>query len=779
MADATSPSNINQQIATDFQNNKESFVPRLRWTPGIKIKDTDLEDSSELYDSTSGSTDEYDSDTSYESEDTDANLKPNLGENWQFATDLWNEPFSFSPPFCDTTTSDMTFDRGTITSEVWGADESRSHQDTNDSIVVSVSKKKKGNRVYDKRHYCLYCSKPYAKMARHLETAHATKADVVKAVGFPKGSKERKKALDYIRNKGNYAHNAAIMEAGKGELVPCKRPPKEAQGIDFMHCAYCQGLFTRKVLWRHMQTCKLKPGSVGPKPGKNRVQSLCTYTAPVPLKVNQQLWKVISAMNPDPVTDIIKNDNVILDLGQHLLNKGGMSANNQLYVREKMREMGRLIHSARRVTTLQAMEDFIHPEKYSEIVKAVQITCGYDGDTKKFVTPSLAIKLGNALVKVSKFLKAQGLISNNRELVKNASEFQEIHNEKWNEMVSATALRNIAEAKWNVPTLMPFTEDVQKMHHFLGQMQDECSNALSKSPSVKAWIDLTKVCLTQTILFNRCREVHVESMPLSAFLSRDSSDSHQDVDWALTEVEKRFCRHFTRIVIRGKEGRPLPILLTPKMLCALELLVMHRETCGVLKDNSHMFARPRAMTHFRGSECLRGVAKACGAKCPKSLTSTKLRKHAATISAVLNMTDAEMEQVANFLGHDIRIHGELYQLPEKTLRLAKLSKVLMALERGRFAEFHGKNLDEITVDPDEKVLVCDEEDGSRKEGHCSSVDDMLAERNEVPPPPKRCKPQSAADEESPGVSAEKPSTKNLPRGEHPGSRRKCRQWRGT
>uniref|UniRef100_A0A3Q3KSK0 Uncharacterized protein n=1 Tax=Monopterus albus TaxID=43700 RepID=A0A3Q3KSK0_MONAL len=152
------------------------------------------------------------------------------------------------------------------------------------------------------------------------------------------------------------------------------------------------------------------------------------------------------------------------------------------------------------------------------------------------------------------------------------------------------------------------------------------------------------------------------------------------------------------------------------MLCALELLVMHRETCGVLKDNSHMFARPRAMTHFRGSECLRGVAKACGAKCPKSLTSTKLRKHAATISAVLNMTDAEMEQVANFLGHDIRIHGELYQLPEKTLRLAKLSKVLMALERGRFAEFHGKNLDEITVDPD-KVLVCDEEDGSRKEGH--------------------------------------------------------------
>ena len=37
-----------------------------------------------------------------------------------------------------------------------------------------------------------------------------------------------------------------------------------------------------------------------------------------------------------------------------------------------------------------------------------------------------------------------------------------------------------------------------------------------------------------------------------------------------------------------------------------------------------------------------------------------------------------MDQLANFLGHDIRIHREFYRLPEKTLQLAKVSKVLMA-----------------------------------------------------------------------------------------------------
>ena len=60
------------------------------------------------------------------------------------------------------------------------------------------------------------------------------------------------------------------------------------------------------------------------------------------------------------------------------------------------------------------------------------------------------------ILKASKLLKAWGLISNNKELVKNASEFQEVHQEKWNEMISATALRNIREAKRNVPTVMPF-----------------------------------------------------------------------------------------------------------------------------------------------------------------------------------------------------------------------------------------------------------------------------------------------------------------------------------
>ena len=64
------------------------------------------------------------------------------------------------------------------------------------------------------------------------------------------------------------------------------------------------------------------------------------------------------------------------------------------------------------------------------------------------------------------------------------------------------------------------------------------------------------------------------------------------------------------------------------------------------------------------------------------------------------MNDTDMDQLANFMGHDIRIHREYYRLPEGTLQLAKISKVLMAPEQGKLADFKGKNLDEIEIHPD-------------------------------------------------------------------------------
>lgn len=140
--------------------------------------------------------------------------------------------------------------------------------------------------------------------------------------------------------------------------------------------------------------------------------------------------------------------------------------------------------------------------------------------------------------------------------------------------------------------------------------------------------------------------------------------------------------------------------MTPAMQESLDLLVSKRQECGVPRDNMYLFARPSTFTCYRGSDCLRQFAKICGAKRPESLTSTKLCKQTGTLSQVLNLSNTELDQLADFLGHDIRVHRQFYRLPEGTLQLAKISKVLMALEQGRLSEFKGKTLDDISIDPE-------------------------------------------------------------------------------
>lgn len=173
---------------------------------------------------------------------------------------------------------------------------------------------------------------------------------------------------------------------------------------------------------------------------------------------------------------------------------------------------------------------------------------------------------------------------------------------------------------------------------------------------------------------------------------------HKDVAVGLTASEQKLCAHFSRVEIRGKSGRKVAVLLSPDMLDALTLLISKRQECGVSQDNTFLFARPSCLTSYRGQDCLRIYADECGAQNPELLQSTQLRKHVATLSKVLNLKNHELDQVAGFLGHDICVHREYYRLPEATTQLAKISKLLLAMEKGSLRSLQGKSLEEIDIE---------------------------------------------------------------------------------
>ena len=149
-------------------------------------------------------------------------------------------------------------------------------------------------------------------------------------------------------------------------------------------------------------------------------------------------------------------------------------------------------------------------------------------------------------------------------------------------------------------------------------------------------------------------------------------------------------------MVRGKKGRSVPILFSKSMRAQVNLLLEMRDAAGV-GSSEYIFVNSMSQDRrpLRGCDCLRKFAKLSGMKHPEALTSTKLRKHIATMSQVLNLQDNELDLLASFLGHDIRVHRDVYRMPESTTRLAMVSNLLMASEEG-LGNWRGKRPAQIT-----------------------------------------------------------------------------------
>lgn len=65
--------------------------------------------------------------------------------------------------------------------------------------------------------------------------------------------------------------------------------------------------------------------------------------------------------------------------------------------------------------------------------------------------------------------------------------------------------------------------------------------------------------------------------------------------------------------------------------------------------------------YLRAYNLLRKFANESGVNFPATLTGTKLRKHIATNCINLNLSENEISDIANFMGHAEKIHREHYR----------------------------------------------------------------------------------------------------------------------
>jgi len=346
------------------------------------------------------------------------------------------------------------------------------------------------------------------------------------------------------------------------------------------------------------------------------------------------------------------------------------------------------------------------------VVSAVKDVAGYNARDNTYQHPSVAIELGRDIKKSAVVLKNIALKEGNQHAAKDAKNFLELCEGEWNDEVSGGARRLIQRRKANKIHVLPLASDVHKLNVHLQDTKESSMACVSKGVGNEnfsaAFRDLGSSVLSQLLLFNRRRQGEVSKLKIETYVQNCIKKYLcQDAIQSLSSLEKNLLSSFTRIEVPGKRDRIVPILITSEQKIALDMLVntQLRSSAGIAQNNPYVFAATMgSLRHIRGNDVLRSFAQECGAQNPLHLKTTALRKHVATLSQVINLKNHEMDQLAAFMGHNIRIHREHYRLPVDVIQTAKVARILLAMENGSVSKYSGMSLEDIDLNASDGEL---------------------------------------------------------------------------
>ncbi|KAJ8927335.1 hypothetical protein NQ314_020212 [Rhamnusium bicolor] len=509
-----------------------------------------------------------------------------------------------------------------------------------------------GNRPWTKKCYCLYCFKEVTHFSRHLERNHGEEGAVQEFLAQPLRDPKRKVLLSVLRKQGNYFYAENL-----NQVRPVRRPKLQVEksledrNENYVPCSNCLGYFKRNFLRRHRRKCPLR---------SERNTSRENHLSASQLMI---ICSVFTIMRADKISEAAMNDLLICSYAEGLLGKHKRTQIKTV-ISNKMRELGRLLLQLKETTNVQRLIDVLKPEFFDTIVAATKVISGYNPNNKTYKSASLALHMGTTLKQVcdtatKNIIKKSPFIqcSQPEETLKNIKRLKELLKNHWNLDVSSLALKNLNEQHWEKPKMFPLTTN-------------EASEYIQKETHVKKeYRRLSECVLALTVLLNRKRIGEVQYLTLKTYNSDVSDTPQEELLDSLTDGEKLLTKSFKRVVTGGKGSKPVAILFPKSLQKYINILLSIRDQC-VPKTNEYLFANLKSENRWlSGYHTLRKLAEQSGVNNKELFTSTRLRKQIATILQV--------------------------------------SKLLLAINKGKGATYKGKSLEEMefsdNVDSDTDV----------------------------------------------------------------------------
>ena len=546
------------------------------------------------------------------------------------------------------------------------------------------------------------------KIARHLTTKHKNESEVAKLL-VAKESKDRYKeyllGIHRLKCRGNFVHNIEVLSKGGSDIVVAKRPSKSRPSSDFLPCMYCYGFFVSEELWKHVKNCELRQGGQVYECRKTLSLSRTLLESATLPDGMEDAWErevrecVLSRMIQDDIYRAVRKDRLILRFGAILIKKLGRA--KVLDISQRMRQRGRLVQSLLQIdSTKNSLEDFISGECFDTVIKATEEICGVmstDEGRRAFKKPSLAVRSGHLLVKIGNVKRGCALRRQNEGDRLATETFLSLLKSEWTDTISSCALNTLKRRKDHQVQILPLTEDLVKVRDHMLKEMEKGSRVVLSNHDYSTWRKLAQMTMSRLILFNKRRGGEVSRLLLKTYQDRPKWEEtmNREILSSLQGLELALIKRLDLIEVPGKKNRKVPILVTQEAKTAMDVLAKTRDAVGIPERNPFFFASRSLDGYLNSWQAMKSVVDDKNVESPMSISSTRLRKYIATVCQLFDLKEGEMEWLANHMGHELNIHRDFYRLHESTVEIAKVSRVLMAIDAGQAGKYSGKSLNQI------------------------------------------------------------------------------------
>ena len=402
----------------------------------------------------------------------------------------------------------------------------RIRDEANESIYLKTSKKsmytltgkvKRTNRVWDRYHYCYFCSYTGSNISKHLRS-HEDESEIAAILQ----DKHVSWRLQIIRNKGDNKHNLQVLEEKEGELVLARRPSSTHFDVnDYGPCPSCYLWVKEDCLSQHQRKrCivrnlrKIDKSSIDSLVMQSRILKGAHSATCGSKRLHAE---VIEKMRAGEIRTAAKNDPLICLLGEEWLLK---ATRNPLrrgnYASDHMRRAAKLLLECRKLDeSIETMADCLCASKIDILIQAAgNISTQSDqsdssnlGDT--LTTPSVPLKLQWDIQRMVESKEVIGIKNDDAAQEREAGQFLKVFNKEWPRRLARPARALAEERRIQKTIAIPGPEDLKRFSLYL-------QGRIAKLDfSIRGWTKFSEVAsLIQARLatYNKRRPGEVEAL---------------------------------------------------------------------------------------------------------------------------------------------------------------------------------------------------------------------------------------------------------------------------